>query len=236
VHDESTPSIGDTAADFFGGIAQDYDALIRRAVPGYTALTEALLAELPRDLRTVLELGCGTGNLSLRLAERFPAAKATIVDASEDMVETTRRRLEAAAPEFAARARFVVGRFEELDLGTERVELVTSMLALHHVADLGPLYRQLHEMLLPGGRFCFADQVRMARDTAQVRHWEETVAFWKLPGHCSPEEVAALQEHSDRHDHYLTLTQQFALLARAGFREMDAPWRHGVWAVLDAVA
>jgi hypothetical protein len=91
-------------------------------------------------------------------------------------------------------------------------------------------------MLVPGGRFCFADQLRMARDTAQVRHWEETVAFWKLPGHCSPEEVTALQEHSDRHDHYLTLTRQFALLARAGFRDMDAPWRHGLWAVLDAVA
>jgi ubiquinone/menaquinone biosynthesis C-methylase UbiE len=232
---KGTTDVGESAAEFFGGMGHEYDSLIHRAVPGYAVLTEALLAELPLEAADLLELGCGTGNLSLRLAERYPGATATFVDASPEMVETTRRRLQAAAPTFAGRARFVVARFEELELDG-RVDLITSMLALHHVADLGPLYHRMHGHLLPAGRFCFADQLRMARDTAQARQWEEMVAFWKLPAHCSPAEVVALQEHSDRHDHYITLGQQFALLRAAGFRDVDAPWRHGMWTVLDAVA
>jgi ubiquinone/menaquinone biosynthesis C-methylase UbiE len=235
MHDEPSEMAG-SASEFFGAMASEYDSLIQRAVPGYDALAEALLAELPETTSTLLELGCGTGNLSLRLAARYPGAAVTLVDASAEMVDITRRRLQATHPAFAERARFVVARFEELALPEGQTDLVTSMLALHHVADVEGTYRLLHRLMVPGGRFCFADQLRLAHEASHARHWADMVAFWRRPGHCSPAEVAALQEHSDRHDHYRTLADHFAMLRAAGFREVDAPWRHGMWTVLDATA
>src|SRR6266550_9328266 len=83
-----------TAAAYFGAMAESYDSLIRRAVPRYEEMTARLLEYLPREADSVLELGCGTGNLSLALAHRFPSASLTFVDASTEMLAVTRTRIE----------------------------------------------------------------------------------------------------------------------------------------------
>jgi tRNA (cmo5U34)-methyltransferase len=225
-----------TAAQFFEDRIPQYESLMRRAVPGYQALTTALVEELPTVAAHVLELGCGTGNLSSLLVERFAEAHCTFVDASEEMVAVTEQRLRAAAPAAAGKATFVVGQFEHLGLPDGSFDLVTSAIALHHVADKGPVYRRIHDLLAPGGRFCFADQLRLTHATAQQRHWEAFLAFWRQPGHCSEEEIRDLLDHATAHDHYETLADQFALLEAAGFRELDAPWRQGFWGVITATA
>jgi ubiquinone/menaquinone biosynthesis C-methylase UbiE len=225
-----------TAADFFGERIPEYDSLIRRAVPGYDELTAALVEELPPQARRVLELGCGTGNLTLRLAMRLPDAELTVVDASPEMVETTRLRLQARAPAVEERATFLVARFEDVELPAAGFDLVTSAIALHHVADKAPLYRRMREVLRPGGRCCFADQLRMAQEDAQQRHWAEFLNFWRQPGHVSEAEFHELLEHSRAHDHYESVDRQFALLRDAGFRELDMPWRVGLWGVITATA
>src|SRR5438105_749697 len=97
-----------TAADYFGSMVESYDSLIRRAVPRYEEMTERLVGYLPawegghgcaepQPCHTrILELGCGTGNLTLRLAERFPGAVITAVDAAPQMTEVTATRFDHA--------------------------------------------------------------------------------------------------------------------------------------------
>ena len=99
-----------SAAEYFGAMAERYDDLIRRAVPRYDELSDRLIEYLP-DAARILELGCGTGRLSLALAARFPHATLTCVDASPEMVEITRSRLTARDRAFAARNALVTARF-----------------------------------------------------------------------------------------------------------------------------
>ena len=54
-----------TAADYFGAMVGEYDSLIRRAVPRYDEMTARLLDYLPPSATSILELGCGTGNLTM---------------------------------------------------------------------------------------------------------------------------------------------------------------------------
>src|SRR6267378_637022 len=68
-----------SAAGYFGSMAESYDSLIHRAVPRYDEMIARLLDYLPGSPRRVLELGCGTGNLSLRLAKTFPLAELTLL-------------------------------------------------------------------------------------------------------------------------------------------------------------
>src|SRR5262245_47531924 len=90
-----------TAADYFGAMVRSYDSLIRRAVPRYDEMTQRLLEYLPPTANHVIELGCGTGNLSLRLAQRYPSARLTLVDGAPEMIDLTRARLKAAHPQSA---------------------------------------------------------------------------------------------------------------------------------------
>src|SRR5688500_4039388 len=82
-----------SATGYFGSMAESYDSLIHRAVPRYDEMIARLLDYLPVDAQQVLELGSGTGNLSLRLADTFPRGRLTLVDGSPEMVELVRSRI-----------------------------------------------------------------------------------------------------------------------------------------------
>jgi tRNA (cmo5U34)-methyltransferase len=223
-----------TAAEYFGAMADSYDDLIARAVPRYAEMSERLVDYLPAEPRRILELGCGTGNLSLRLAARFPGVELTVVDASEEMVALTRRRLERQASDAAGRSRFVVARFESLDAAAGAFDVVTSCIALHHVVDKGALFARVRRWLAPGGTFRFADQLRGGTEWNHALNWERWLDFCREPGRCSEEEIASLLEHARLHDHYTSLADHFRLLAAAGFVAPDCVWRNWIWGIVTA--
>ncbi|MFL5346803.1 MAG: methyltransferase domain-containing protein [Hyalangium sp.] len=102
-------------------------------------------AEAPAQ---VVDLGCGTGDLTLVLAERWPQARVTGVDSSEAMVAEATRR---AAPERV--------RFELADLArwtpSAPVDVLVSNAALHWLPDHPALLSRLVSLLAPGGVLAF---------------------------------------------------------------------------------
>ena len=219
--------LGKTAADYFGAMVDSYDSLIRRAVPQYDDMQRRLLAYLPPTASRVLELGCGTGNLSVALARRYPSAELTLIDASPEMLAVTRERL-------GREARFVESRFEALPPSLGTFDLIVSSISLHHVPDKGPAYRALFKMLEPGGRFRFSDQIRGATEEIHQINWERWLEFCHHPGNCNEEEMQSLLDHAEAHDHYTPLEEQFDLLHAAGFRNLDCVWRNWIWAIVTA--
>lgn len=233
--DEMKTMDATTASDYFGSMAESYDSLIRRAVPRYDEMLSRLLDYLPSTSSSVLELGCGTGNFSLSLAERFPDATLTFVDAAPEMLEITRARLTARhAAVTVERARFIEARFEELRFNPASFDLVASSISLHHVLEKASVYRNLHIWLQPGGSFRFADQLRGATSSVHELNWKRWLEFCRLDGHCSEEEVASLLDHAAAHDHYTTLAEHFRLLSQAGFTDLDCVWRNLIWGIIIA--
>ena len=102
-----------------------------------------LLAAVPvADARAAVDLGCGPGNSTVLLAERFPDAAVTGVDTSPDMLGKAR----AACPG----ARFVQG-----DLAAWRPDAAPDLLfanaVLQWVPDHAALLPRLMGLLAPGG-------------------------------------------------------------------------------------
>jgi len=169
------------------------------------------------------------GNLTLKLLERFPAARVTAVDAAPQMTEVT-----AARAEGADRLATVTARFEDLNFPPASFDLVASAMSLHHVADKAPLYARLFRWLAPGGALRVADQFLGATEAIQARHWDLWLAFCREPGHCTEAEIQSLIDHAAAHDHYEPLHAHFRYLAAAGFAVPDCVWRNSMYAVITA--
>jgi tRNA (cmo5U34)-methyltransferase len=217
-------------------MAESYDSLIHRAVPRYDEMTARLIDYLPSHAGKVLELGCGTGNLSLQLAEALPLAALTLVDGSGEMISLVRSRLENSGPIPGERITYVESRFEELEFSSGSFDLVVSSISLHHVLDKSKLYARIRSFMSAGGRFCFADQIRGEPESNHHVNWERWLEFCRESGNCTPEEIQSLLEHAAAHDHYTTLSEHEALLADAGFSETDCVWRNLMWGIVTATA
>ena len=105
-----------------------------------------LLARVPAQApRTVVDLGCGAGNVTALLAERWPGAAIVGIDTSRTMLDKARDALAGNAQV----------RFEERDLAAWRadppVDVVYSNAALHWLDDHARLFAQLPHALAPGG-------------------------------------------------------------------------------------
>ncbi|ANH39493.1 Demethylrebeccamycin-D-glucose O-methyltransferase [Nocardioides dokdonensis FR1436] len=99
-----------------------------------------------------LDVGGGTGRLSILLADRVGSV--VVTDPSAGMVQVAQERIEAAG--LGDRLRAV-----RADLTTDPLEgtydVVWSSMALHHVRDLDGLLRAVSDLLGDGGRLAVAD-------------------------------------------------------------------------------
>jgi trans-aconitate 2-methyltransferase len=125
---------------------RDWDAATyeRLAAP-LTAMGADVLERLVlRGDETVLDAGCGTGNVTRVLLERLPRGRVIAVDAAPSMVGQARELLPAEVE---------VRRADLLELAlNEPVDAVLSTATFHWIGDHERLFANLHAALKPGGR------------------------------------------------------------------------------------
>jgi SAM-dependent methyltransferase len=104
---------------------------------------------VPKGAR-VLDVGCGVGRWSRRLARR--GAAVTGIDLSPTMIAQARQR--AAADGVSGRCRFETQDLRDLDAG-DQFDLVLGVTVLQHILDplaLREAVRRMTDHLAPGGR------------------------------------------------------------------------------------
>jgi ubiquinone/menaquinone biosynthesis C-methylase UbiE len=101
---------------------------------------------------SALDLGGGTGRLSILLADRVGSA--VVTDPSAGMVQVAQQRIEESGHSDRLHA-------VQADLTTERLggsyDVVWSSMALHHVQDLDRLLASVAGLLVDGGQLAIAD-------------------------------------------------------------------------------
>jgi hypothetical protein len=89
-------------------------------------------------------------------------------------------------------------------------------------------------MIRPGGTFRFSDQLRGGTEANHAINWARWLEFCRAPGNCTEDEVKSLLDHADAHDHYTPVSEHFALLEAAGFKNPDCVWRNLIWGIVTA--
>ena len=184
----------------------------------------SLLEDAGLDVRHVVDLGSGEGPYLSDLLRAFEGARGTWLDSSAPMLERAREAL----AEFGDRVTFVVAPAEELGrAGIDHADVVVSSRALHHLApdELARAYRDVRELLTPGGWFFNLDHVGAAGD------WEQR--YRRIRAQFTGKRRQTLQPH--REDEPLhPVSDHLRWLEAAGFAAVDVPWRMLYTALLAA--
>jgi ubiquinone/menaquinone biosynthesis C-methylase UbiE len=145
-----------------GGIliddARAYDRMSRLLLGSLFGPIAADIAAAAGDDARLLEVGCGPGHLSIRLA-RDHGLDVTGLDLDPAMIERARANAERARanaertlPHADNRPDFVAGDVAALPFADESFDLVVSTLSMHHWADPTAGLNEIGRVLRPGGR------------------------------------------------------------------------------------
>jgi ubiquinone/menaquinone biosynthesis C-methylase UbiE len=124
------------------------------------------------NLKTIVDLGCGTGSLMASLLEIFPDVKVIGIDFDPTMLILASERLKP----FGRRAKV---EFNDIrtpswtKVMTESVDVIVSATALHWLnsSQLNEIYKQIVKILKRGGLFLNADHVGSESAPVQ-KYWE----------------------------------------------------------------
>ena len=167
----------------YGALAERYDQLTGD-IPydAFCDYYETALTLGGRAVRTVLDLGCGTGTLSLLLARR--GYELISVDASADMLSVFQSKL-FSLPEGVTAPMLLCQRAEELDLYDTVDAAVCCLDGFNYLSPetLPEVVRRLHLFLSPDGVLAFdilsPEHLRALDGQCFVDEDEDTLCLWR---------------------------------------------------------
>jgi len=219
-------------AKAFDDLVGDYSEAIRRWVPNYQQLLEGIIKFLPPDFdpKSVLELGCGNGNLSSLILHQFPKTQLTAVDISIEMINTAKKRLNGKAVNFQCAA------IQDCDYSNESFDFIAMGLVLHHLDEneKQTLFKNVHRWLKPGGYFCISDLCIAKSD--RFFH-QQHLKFWQLhatQNGCDAADWEFLMQHYEDFDRPDDWLLHLEWLEHAGFSATDTPFRKIGWTTIRA--
>jgi SAM-dependent methyltransferase len=181
-------------------------AVYRQGASGPDAAEAVLAAVGAAEPRRVLEVGCGPGELSARMAAEL-GAEVVALDLSPRMVELARSR--------GVDAR--LGDVQDLPFADGIFDVAVAAWMLYHAPDLDRALLELRRVLAPGGRLVAATNAH-----------DHLVELWALVGRDRPGEPPRFRGDNAEQ----VLTRHFARVGRvdcegtALFRDADAVRRY----------
>jgi len=210
--------------------------------PDILSLIARIATEFAKGIPTILDIGCGCGDVTGEVLKLSPDANITMVDYSDEM-------LRIATADYGSKHNIRIVKYDlnygipdELDSGS--YDAVVSCVTLHHINydKRVPLYEQIWHVIKDGGWFINGDQFKA--ESLQLSWWE--FDNWmeymveqdrkQLGEENTFEEVKKrqLEIHEEYQDRPGTVWEMQNDLHRAGFKYVDCLNKTQVFAVIAA--
>jgi ubiquinone/menaquinone biosynthesis methyltransferase len=188
--------------EMFGHIASNYDFITRVLSFGRdTSWKNRLIKELPDvNAPACLDIACGTGDITFRLAAKYPQAVIIGLDVTEQMLNLARSSYESrseAESRFSGRAAshesritFVIGDMCQMNYPDNSFDIVTGGYALRNAPNLEVALTEIRRVMKPGATAAVLDFSKSPNRFWQkiqdllLRFWG---GFWGILLHRNPQ-------------------------------------------------
>jgi tRNA (cmo5U34)-methyltransferase len=177
---------------------------------------------------TLLDLGCGAGNFTLRVLQEVSPLRCHLVDLSQAMLTRAEERLRKFGIESIHTYQ---ADFRALSFGDSSVDAILAGAVLHHLRedeDWQSAFKRFHSWLKPGGRIYVSDLTTFDIPEVQQIMWKRYGEYLELLG--GKEYRAKVFDYIDKEDSPRSLTFQLDLLKSSGFTTYDVLHRNSVFA------
>jgi ubiquinone/menaquinone biosynthesis C-methylase UbiE len=180
--------------------------------PSAVALLDRLEGAIAGGAREVLDVGVGTGNLSIAALRRWPEVRVAAIDASGEMIGAVERlvaeRVATAADRFDGHVAFAA----ELPFDDRSFDVAMSSFVLQLVPSRPAALREIRRVLRPGGLFGHVTWLVDDRAFAPDRVFDRLLDEYGFENEDDP----------NRKGDIPSVERAAGELRRAGFRDVSA--------------
>jgi tRNA (cmo5U34)-methyltransferase len=210
--------------------AKEFDKTILKLIPMYSEMINSMISAIPFEISDkfkVLDLGCGTGNVTKAVKERFPMSKISCIDIAENMIQMAKIKLEGYSD-----IEYYTEDFSEFNF-EGAYDVVVSSLALHHIRtdeDKKKFYSRIYDVLKPGGLFLNSDSVLGSNESLNMIYRKKWIDF--MLQNVPEEEIKEKWLPTEMEEDFpAPLTNHLKWLGETRFESIDVVWKYYGYAV-----
>lgn len=182
-------------------------------------ITDSILATLP-NIKTVLDVGCGAGNYTLKLLSKKSPLDCTLVDLSEVMLARAEERVTKVNK---GHNQFVHGDIRTASLPENNYDTILAAAVLHHLRDdkdWENVFTKLYSLLKPGGSLWISDFI--AQETPAIQHLIFTDRYGQFLTNVKDEAFRdKVFNYIEKEDSPRSINYQMKLLEKVGFKKVE---------------
>jgi len=202
-------------------------------------LITAAAASLTPQAGSILDIGCGAGNYTLKLLSQFkkgaglPRLDVTLIDLSRPMLDCAATRVAQAT---SGKVTTLQADIREVSIGQSSFDVILAAAVLHHLraeSEWRAVFAHIFQALKPGGSFWISDLIEHSDPKVQLLMWKrygDYLAALKDAGYRDQVFAYVEQEDSPR-----PLMFQIDLLREAGFSSIEILHKNSCFAAFGAI-
>ena len=196
-------------------------------------LTTSAAACLTPAALTLLDIGCGAGNYTLKMLEKIPDLDCTLIDLSMPMLRKAEERVSAATK---GRVELLQADILAVALPENQYDIVLAAAVLHHLredADWEAVFSKIYRALKPGGSFWISDLISHQPE-ALDQLFEKRYADYleELGGSAYRDKVL---DYIAAEDSPRSVSYQLELMRAAGFRYTEVLHKNACFAAFGGI-
>jgi ubiquinone/menaquinone biosynthesis methyltransferase len=178
--------------EMFSIIAPRYDFITRVLSFGRDiSWKNRLVSDLPDSKNAhCLDIACGTGDITFRLAAKYPEGRIVGIDITEEMLNLARSNYESRATSGEPRINFTLQDMCQMNFADASFDIVTGGYALRNAPNLEQALIEIRRVMKPGATAAFLDFSKPPERYLQkikgmlLKFWG---GFWGLLLHRNPQ-------------------------------------------------